>query len=205
MTAADEATPKAAITPSQAVGPFHSGALFPPAGGTGTGAGHPGALVLHGHLLDGAGQGVPDAVIEAWRPVPYDTGTGTGTGTGSPDSAHPIAATGRSSASPIGFSRAATDGDGHYTLHIPPRYALPAHGVPYIPLMIFAPELLRHLCTRAYPHDAPGLDEDRLLARVPGSRRATLITRPDAPRVHRFDIRLQSDDEREETVFLDFT
>ncbi|MEV1048227.1 protocatechuate 3,4-dioxygenase subunit alpha [Streptomyces sp. NPDC049916] len=199
MTAADGGTSGAAITPSQAVGPFHSGALFPPAGGTGTGAGHPGALVLHGHLLDGAGQGVPDAVIEAWQPVPYDTGTG------SSDSAHRTAPTGRSSASPIGFSRAATGGDGHFTLHISSRYALPAHGVPYIPLMIFAPELLRHLCTRAYPHDAPGLDEDRLLARVPGPRRATLITRPDAPRVHRFDIRLQSDDEREETVFLDFT
>jgi len=49
-------------TPSQTVGPFFAAGL-PPVPGTGP-------VVLSGRVLDGAGDGVPDAVVEAWQPDP---------------------------------------------------------------------------------------------------------------------------------------
>ena len=56
-----------AVTPSQTIGPFlHIGIsdsfgaeLVPP--------GAPGAVRLHGSVLDGTGEGVPDAVVELWQ------------------------------------------------------------------------------------------------------------------------------------------
>ncbi|MCS0637426.1 protocatechuate 3,4-dioxygenase subunit alpha [Streptomyces sp. LP05-1] len=184
-------------TPSQTVGPFYGYALPFTGGGDLAPPGHPDTLTLHGHVLDGAGLPVPDAIVEAWQPAP------DGSRTGAPGSLRrdPVtgAVIGRDTVTFTGFGRVATDADGHFTLR-----TLPPGGVPYISLIVFARGLLHHLHTRAYLHDAPGLTGDTLLARVGPARRATLITRPDGPRTHRFDIRLQSDDQHEETVFLDF-
>ena len=57
-------------TPGQTVGPFFHYALpydgdrdlVPP--------GTPGALLLHGTVYDGAGAGVPDALVEIWQADP---------------------------------------------------------------------------------------------------------------------------------------
>ena len=54
-------------TPGQTVGPFFAfgleydgdSALVPP--------GSPGAIRLHGRVLDGAGEPVPDALLELWQ------------------------------------------------------------------------------------------------------------------------------------------
>ncbi len=147
-------------------------------------------------MLDGAGAGIPDAIVEAWQPAP------DGSRTGAPGSLRrdPVtgAVIGRDTVAFTGFGRVATDADGHFTLR-----TLPPGGVPYLSLVVFARGLLHHLHTRAYLHDAAGLDEDALLERLPAPRRATLVTAPDGPRTHRFDIRLQGG-EHEETVFLDF-
>src|SRR5262245_49015109 len=56
-----------ATTPGQTVGPFFAfgleyggdSALVPP--------GTPGAIRLHGRVLDGAGEPVPDAILELWQ------------------------------------------------------------------------------------------------------------------------------------------
>ncbi|MCS0603639.1 protocatechuate 3,4-dioxygenase subunit alpha [Streptomyces sp. LP11] len=184
-------------TPSQTVGPFYGYALPFTGGGDIAPPGHPDTLTLHGRVLDGAGQPVPDAIVEAWQPAP------DGSRTGAPGSLRrdPVtgAVIGRDTVTFTGFGRVPTDADGHYTLR-----TLPPGGVAYISLAVFARGLLHHLHTRAYLHDAGPLGDDALLAGLSPVRRATLITTSDGPRVHRFDIRLQGGDEHEETVFLDF-
>ncbi|WP_326699054.1 protocatechuate 3,4-dioxygenase subunit alpha [Streptomyces sp. NBC_01754] len=186
-----------APTPSQTVGPFYGYALPFLGGGDIAPAGHPETVTLHGHVLDGAGAPVPDAVIEVWQPAP------DGSRAGAPGSMRrdPVdgAFIGRDGLVFTGFGRVATDADGRYAVR-----TLPPGGVPYVSLAVFARGLLHHLYTRAYLHDASGLTADPLLAGLPAGRRATLVTRPDGAGVHRFDVRLQGDARHEETVFLDF-
>ncbi|MFE9816015.1 protocatechuate 3,4-dioxygenase subunit alpha [Streptomyces sp. NBC_00236] len=184
-------------TPSQTVGPFYGYALPFPGGGDIAPPGRAGTVVLHGHVLDGAGEPVPDALIEVWQPAP------DGSRRGAPGSLRrdPVtgAVIGRHGVAFTGFGRVPTDADGHYTVT-----TLPPGGVPYLAIVVFARGLTHHLHTRAYLHDAAGLDRDGLLADLPGERRATLLTTPEDTGVHRFDIRLQYDGVHEETVFLDF-
>ena len=186
-------------TPSQTVGPFFGYALPFTGGGDLVPAGHPGALTLHGHVLDGAGDPVPDALLELWQPAP------DGTRTGAPGSMRRDQVTGgflgRDGVGFTGFGRVPTDADGHYTL----RTLVPA-GVPYLSLCLFARGLGHHLFTRAYLTDHPlhphaGGAGDALFTALEPQRRATLeAVREDAGR-HRFDIRLQGE---RETTFLAF-
>ncbi|MET7648379.1 protocatechuate 3,4-dioxygenase subunit alpha [Streptomyces sp. NPDC005426] len=184
-------------TPSQTVGPFYGYALPFAGGGDIAPADRPGTVVLHGHVLDGAGEPVPDALVEVWQPAP------DGSRRGAPGSLRrdPVtgAVIGRHGLGFTGFGRVATDADGHYTVT-----TLPPGGAPYLAIALFARGLTHHLHTRAYLHDATGLAEDRLLAGLPEERRATLLTTPEDTGIHRFDIRLQYDGVHEETVFLDF-
>lgn len=64
-----------APTPSQTVGPFYGYALPFPQGGDLAPAGHPDTVTVHGWVYDGAGQPVPDALIEVWQPAPTAPGT----------------------------------------------------------------------------------------------------------------------------------
>ncbi len=54
-------------TPSQTVGPFFGFALPFPADHAAVEPGTPGALRIEGQLLDGAGEPVPDGLLEAWQ------------------------------------------------------------------------------------------------------------------------------------------
>ncbi|MFE5632283.1 protocatechuate 3,4-dioxygenase subunit alpha [Streptomyces sp. NPDC056463] len=184
-------------TPSHTVGPFYGYALPFPDGERLAPDGHPDRIVLHGHVYDGAGAPVPDALLDFWQAAP------DGSLTGAPGSMRRDPVTGghlgRNGTDFTGFGRVATDADGHYALAtLPPGNA----GLPYISVCVFARGLLHHLFTRAYLRDGA----DALLDALPPERRATLIARPDeataaAPRAHRFDIRLQGEGE---TVFLEF-
>jgi protocatechuate 3,4-dioxygenase alpha subunit len=187
------------------VGPFYGHALPFPDGGRIAPDGHPDTLTLHGHVLDGAGEPVPDALLEFWQPAP------DGSRTGRPGSMRRCAVTGghlgRNGTDFTGFGRVGTDADGHYTLHTLPPGGL---AVPYISVCLFARGLLHHLFTRAYlpgPASEPAADAaarpvDALLAAVPPARRGTLIATAEPHRTYRFDIRLQGPDE---TVFLQFS
>lgn len=55
-----------APTPSQTVGPFFGFAL-PFAGDSNSGAEETAAVRIEGQLLDGAGEPVPDGLVEVWR------------------------------------------------------------------------------------------------------------------------------------------
>ncbi|ACU73749.1 protocatechuate 3,4-dioxygenase, alpha subunit [Catenulispora acidiphila DSM 44928] len=170
-------------TPSQTVGPFYGYALPFPQGGQIAPAGHDGALTVHGHVRDGAGEPVPDALLEIWQPAP------DGSRAGAPGSLR------RDGLTFTGFGRVSTGPDGRYVLR-----TLPPGGVPYLSVCVFARGLLHHLFTRVYLPDAD-LDSDALLAALESDRRSTLIAEPTAEHVYRFDIHLQGE---KETVFLDF-
>jgi protocatechuate 3,4-dioxygenase alpha subunit len=55
-----------APTPSQTVGPFYGFALPFPGDADPAAAGDPGAVRIEGQIVDGDGQPVPDAILEAW-------------------------------------------------------------------------------------------------------------------------------------------
>ncbi|GII81127.1 protocatechuate 3,4-dioxygenase subunit alpha [Sphaerisporangium rufum] len=181
-------------TPSQTVGPFYGYALPFPGGGDLVPPGHPDAILLHGHVYDGAGAPVPDALLEFWQADPAG-GLAGAPGTLRRD---PVtgAVAGRDPVRFTGFGRVPTDADGHWTLR-----TLRPGGAPYLAVCVHARGLLHHLYTRAYLAAEPG---DPLLDSLDPARRATLIAGEESPGVHRFDIRLQSADPAEETVFLDF-
>ncbi|MEV0900902.1 protocatechuate 3,4-dioxygenase subunit alpha [Actinoplanes sp. NPDC049802] len=175
--------------PGQTVGPFfhlgleYSGMneLVPPS--------HPRALRLHGHVYDGAGDPVPDAVVEIWQADPQ------GHIPRQPGSLR------RDGWTFTGWGRAATDPEGHYQFATLEPGATEPGKAPFLAVTVFARGLLDRLFTRAYlPDDPDLLAQDTLLESVAPDRRATLIaTREPGGLV--FDIRLQGDGE---TVFVTY-
>jgi protocatechuate 3,4-dioxygenase alpha subunit len=176
-------------TPGQTVGPFfhyalpypHDAALVPP--------GAPGAVRLHGHVYDGAGDPVPDALLEIWQPDPAGRIVRTG------------GSLRRDGWTFTGWGRAATDATGHYTFTTLPPGPAESGRAPFFAVVVFARGVTDRLFTRAY---LPGPDQvlaaDPLLSALPADRRATLIATPD-DHGFVFDVRLQGD---RETVFLRF-
>ncbi|WP_369206863.1 protocatechuate 3,4-dioxygenase subunit alpha [Streptomyces sp. PU-14G] len=198
--AAAPAAPPLAPTPSQTVGPFYGYALPFAGGGDLVPAGHPEALILHGHVFDGAGQPVPDALLEIWQADPE------GSTSGAPGSLRHDPATGqvvgRDAVRFTGFARVPTDAEGHWTIRtLAPGRHRPA-AVPYLSLLLFARGLLHHLYTRVHlPEHAEALAADPAFAALPPERLGTLLAVREAERRYRFDLRLQGE---KETVFLDF-
>jgi protocatechuate 3,4-dioxygenase alpha subunit len=177
-------------TPSQTVGPFFGYAL-PYAGGPDVRAPwQPDAIRLHGTVFDGAGDPVPDAIVEIW---------------GADASGRPSTERGafhRDQHGFAGFGRAAVDDDGHYSFTTARPGAARPGSAPYVLVTIFGRGVLQHLFARAYFGDEPEANAaDPLLSRVDADRRATLVAVPDAARSYRFDVRLQGEGE---TVFLDY-
>jgi protocatechuate 3,4-dioxygenase, alpha subunit len=175
-----------ACTPGQTVGPFFGLALPYPGARDLVGDDHPRAVRLHGAVYDGAGQGIPDALVEVWQPddagrIPRQPGSLR-----------------RDGAVFTGWGRCATDAAGRYgftTLAPGPVAGRP----PFFAVAVFARGLLDRLFTRAYLPDGD-LDADPLLAAVDARRRATLLCSAESGRAaYRFDIHLQGP---AETVFV---
>lgn len=176
-------------TPSQTIGPFFGFALPYERGGELVPGHHPHAIRLHGTVIDGAGEPVPDALIEIWQ---ADESGSLSRELGSLD---------RDGYTFTGFGRTDTTLAGHYTFTTVKPGAV-AGGAPYVLVVVFARGLTHHLFTRAYfPEDTDTHLTDTVLSAVPTERRATLVSVADGAASYRFDIRLQGDGE---TVFLDF-
>ncbi|WP_026416647.1 protocatechuate 3,4-dioxygenase subunit alpha [Actinomadura oligospora] len=175
-------------TPSQTVGPFFGYALPYAEGPEVVPGWHPDAITVRGRVLDGAGDPVPDALIEIWQ-ADAEGRTPSGLG-GLRRESHDFS----------GFGRCGTDPAGRYWF----RTVKPgANGqdAPHIAVLVFARGLLKPVRTRLYfPQDADAHANDPLLAAVPAGRRPTLVAEAEDARTYRFDIQLQGE---RETVFLD--
>ena len=151
-------------TPSQTVGPFFAIGLcrypqnevVPPDGAR--------ARRLAGRVLDGAGDPVPDAVVELWQRA--DDGTRWG--------------------------RCGTDAEGAFEF-VTEKPSAAGGAAPHVDVMVFARGLLKHLVTRIYfPDEAEANGSDPVLAALDVAERETLVAREEDGTL-RFDVRLQGE------------
>ena len=163
------------LTPSQTAGPYLSiGLLRDLVPTVLVEPGDPRAIRIQGRLLDGAGDGVGDGLVEVWQ---ADEAGRYGT------DAFP------------GFGRAGTDGDGRFefvTLK-PGRVPWPDGGLqaPHVAVGILARGLLKRVVTRLYfPDEVEANETDPVLSALSPSRRETLVAVPEDGAL-RFDVRLQ--------------
>jgi protocatechuate 3,4-dioxygenase, alpha subunit len=178
-------------TPSQTVGPYLAIGLPWEDGPTVVPEGTADAVWIRGVVLDGAGEPIPDALIETWQADPngrFD---------------HPDDPRGRVPGF-RGFGRCPTEPDGSYEILTLLPGCVPGHGgknqAPHIDVSVFARGMLNRVVTRIYfPENAGENAADEVLNSVPEDRRGTLIATK-AEDGYRFDVRLQGEGE---TVFFD--
>lgn len=182
------------LTGSQTVGPFFGPALLrtdmrrnvllgPETSGE--------RIRIEGHVLDGAGLPIPDAMIEIWQ------------ANASGRYNHPA----DQRALPLdpsftGFGRSGTEEDGSYWFETIKPGAVPFDAqrmqAPHICVSVFARGMLNHAVTRLYFADEPANATDPILNCVPVERRATLLARlnaGDGITIYTFDIILQGANE----------
>ncbi|MGK5691772.1 protocatechuate 3,4-dioxygenase subunit alpha [Streptomyces sp. URMC 128] len=200
MTKIDTSRPESVLpTPSHTVGPFYGHALPFRGGEDIAPLGHPDTVTLHGYVTDGAGDPLPDALIELWGADP-DGNVPTADGSMRRDPASG-GFLGRNGVEFTGWGRIQTDANGHWYARTL-RPGARGRSAPYISVCVFARGLLVHLYTRIYlPDDEAVLAADPLLSGLEDGRRDTLIAVAEAAGTYRFDIRLQGEGE---TVFLEF-
>jgi protocatechuate 3,4-dioxygenase alpha subunit len=183
-------------TTSQTVGPyFHIGLsrLFvDDLAGSGI---HGQRVEIEGRVLDGDGQGVPDAMIEIWQANAHGK------------YAHPEDHQDRPAEAGFqGYGRTPTreDGSFHFKTIKPGRVSGPdgSFQAPHIVVSVFMRGLLRRLVTRIYFPDDDSNSEDFVLNLVEPSRRDTLIAKKSVKHdgVIEWNVVLQGPDE---TVFFD--
>jgi protocatechuate 3,4-dioxygenase alpha subunit len=176
-------------TPGQTIGPFYGYALPWPGDSELVPPGHRDAIRFHGTVYDGAGEPIPDALIEIWQ-ADQDGRVAQAGG-----SLH------RDGWTFTGFGRAAVDAIGHYTLTTVQPGPTEEGAAPFVAMTVFARGLTNRLFTRAYlPVDMDALTADTFLQSLPEDRRSTVVAIEDE-HGYRFDVRLQGEDE---TVFLQF-
>jgi protocatechuate 3,4-dioxygenase alpha subunit len=174
-------------TPSQTVGPFFAIGLPWPDGPTVVPEGTEGAFWLRGRVTDGAGDPVPDALVETWQADPEGR------------FAHPDDPRG-ASGDFRGFGRAATDDDGEWAILTLKPGPVPGPGgadqAPHIDVSVLARGLLNRVVTRIYFADEEAANAaDPVLAGLAGdSARDTLFAQRTADG-YRFDVHLQGPDE----------
>jgi protocatechuate 3,4-dioxygenase alpha subunit len=193
----------APLTPSQTVGPFLAIGLPWPDGPFVVPAGTPGAITISGRVLDGAGEPVPDALVETWQADPdgrfahpddpraefahpedpgaETAGPGTGPGTG-PGFGDPRAETAAPGAGPgfRGFGRCPTDAAGTYQIVTLRPGALPSPDggteAPHLDVSVFARGLLDRVVTRIYFADESKANAaDPVLAAIGDPQRAATL------------------------------
>ena len=187
-------------TPSQTIGPFFAVGLIWADGPDVVAGDTPGGVRIRGRVLDGAGEPVPDALVETWQADPAGC------------FAHPDDPRGPAGGSPggpgggfRGFGRSATDPEGRWaiwTLKPGPVLAPDGGGLeaPHLDVSVFARGLLSRLVTRIYfPDEAEANAADPVLGSIPDPGvRARLVAAPEGDGL-RFDIHLQGE---QETPFL---
>ena len=159
-------------TPFQTVGPFlHLGLR------AGIGSALPDAgqrISIRGRLLDGSAQGIADGVLEFWHPALRDV------------------------------QRVFPGEGGSFAVETIRPEAVATSGqhqsAPHLLVRVLGRGILTQYLTRVYFDGDPHNASDPILARVPESRRHTLMAMPAGPDRYAFDIVVQGPNE---TVFFD--
>ena len=180
------------LTPSQTVGPFFTIGLTWEHGPEVVPIGTPGAFWIAGIVYDGAGDPIPDAVIETWQ-ADADGHFALGDPRGAlPDHGF------------HGLGRCGTDDAGSYRIHTIKPGPLPTPNgrveAPHLDVSVLARGLLARLVTRIYFADEEAANaDDPVLAPLGPDDARTLLAVADGDGGYRFDIRLQGEGE---TVFF---
>ena len=183
-------------TPSQTIGPFFHDALIDEHRSELVSPDDPEAIRIVGTVYDGAGEVVPDAMVEIWQAnkagrynhpaddrdeVPLDEGFS-------------------------GFGRAGTDANGGFSFLTVKPGAVPGQDgrvqAPHVMVSVFARGLLKRLVSRIYfPDEEEANAVDPVLSSIEDRAfRETLIACDEGDAL-RFDIHLQGDGQ---TVFFGF-
>jgi len=181
------------LTPAQTVGPYFAIGLPWPEGPHAVAPGTPGAITIRGMVFDGAGEPIPDFLLETWQADPAGRFADLH-GHGGPSALEGFR----------GFARVGhEDGDGSFELLTvkpgPIALASGAVAAPHVDVSLFARGLLHRCVTRFYFADEDAANAtDPVLATVPADRRESLIAKV-APGGYTIDIRVQGPGE---TVFF---
>ena len=147
-------------------------------------------LYLRGHVFDGNGAPVDDAIVEIWQADANGIYN-------HPEDARQADADNAF----FGFGRASTDDHGAYNFRTIKPGAV-ADMSPHLNIRIFMRGLLLHTVTRIYFSDEEN-GADQILASVPADRRHTLIAQRDGREgtpTYRLDFHMQGENE---TVFFE--
>jgi len=183
-------------TPSQTVGPFFHYALLDEDQSKLVVPDHPSAIRVWGTVRDGAGEVLPDAMLEIWQ------ANAAGRYAHPDDDRKDLALEDGFS----GFGRCPTDAEGRYEfVTIKPGVVPGPEGQPQAPhilVSIFARGLLKQLVTRIYfPDEEAANATDPLLSSIEDpTLRSTLFANAANNGSLRFDIHLQGEDQ---TAFFD--
>jgi protocatechuate 3,4-dioxygenase, alpha subunit len=174
-------------TPSQTVGPFFHDALVDEDRSKLVATSHPSAVRIEGTIYDGAGEPVPDAMVEIWQANEagrYDDPTDD-----REDPPHDPKTF-------SGFGRSGTDADGRFSFVTVKPGPGPDRSLqsPHVMVSVFARGLLRRLVTRVYfPNEIDANSSDPVLSTIEDANlRDSMIAREEGG-VLRFDIRLQGE------------
>lgn len=151
-------------------------------------------IEISGHVLDGNGHPVPDAMVEIWQA----NAAGRYDSVADDREELPLDPSFR------GFGRSSTSEEGGFRFRTIRPGRVPGPGntlqAPHLAVSIFGRGLLKRLVTRIYFMDDPSNQFDPILSMVPEDRRDTLVATSDAAGGWWFDIVLQGE---RETVFFD--
>jgi protocatechuate 3,4-dioxygenase, alpha subunit len=186
------------LTPSQTIGPFFHDALIDEDRSELVAPDHPSAIRIEGTVYDGAGDVVPDAMVEIWQANP------AGRYNDPKDDREDLPLDPMTFS---GFGRSATvDGGKFYFVTLKPG-ALPGPRgqaqAPHIWVSVFARGLLKRAVTRLYfPEEEEANQSDPVLSSIEDPELRRTLIAVDKGGFLRFDIRLQGDNQ---TLFFGFS
>ena len=186
------------LTPSQTIGPFFHDALIDEDRSELVAPDHPSVIRIEGTVYDGAGDVVPDAMVEIWQANPAGRYN-------DPKDHREDLPLGPETFS--GFGRSATvDGGKFYFVTLKPG-ALPGPRgqaqAPHIWVSVFARGLLKRAVTRLYfPEEEEANQSDPVLSSIEDPELRRTLIAVDEGGFLRFDIRLQGDNQ---TLFFGFS
>jgi protocatechuate 3,4-dioxygenase, alpha subunit len=178
-------------TPSQTIGPFFHDALLGQDRSELVSPNHPEAVRIEGTVYDGAGDPVPDAMVEIWQ-------------------ANQAGRYGDREALPdpetfSGFGRSGTDGGGTFSFVTVKPGPVPGPDgslqAPHVSVSVFARGLLKRLITRIYfPDEEEANVRDPVLSSIGDPEFRNTLVAHDEGEALRFDIHLQGE---KQTAFFE--